>query len=260
VPELPDVETFRRYARRRARGKTIDEVEVVDERILDGVSPRRFRETVRGLTLDGAVRHGKYLFLTAGDKRALLMHFGMTGKLAYAKGAHEDERYDKVRLWFDEGHALIYQCTRLLGKVGVAGAVGEVVTSLGLGTDALAVGSKAFRAMMQAAPGMVKSTSMDQSRIAGIGNIYSDEILFQARINPRTSCRKLTGEQLDRLHGALTKVLKTAIAKKADPAALPGDYLLPHRSEGERCPRCGGKVRAISAGGRRAWYCPSCQK
>jgi formamidopyrimidine-DNA glycosylase len=259
MPELPDVETFRRYAVRRALHRRIDDIEVVDSRILDGVSARALAAKLRGKSLESAVRHGKYLFLPSDNEETLLMHFGMTGKLAYAKGGHGDERYDKVRVWFEEGHALIYQCRRLLGTVRVVGSIEEAVGSLELGPDARGIKRAAFRQMMGSAPGMVKSTLMDQSRIAGIGNIYSDEILFRAGLNPRRACKELDREAIDGLHRALQEVLKTAIAVKADPAALPEDYLLPHRTEGGRCPRCGGKVRTISVGGRRGWYCPSCQ-
>ncbi|MBD3317752.1 MAG: Fpg/Nei family DNA glycosylase [Chitinivibrionales bacterium] len=259
MPELPDVETFRRYARRRGLHKRIKDVEIVDERILDDIPPRTFQAKLRGRTLDSAVRHGKYLFLTAGDTPVLLMHFGMTGKLAYAKGEHEDEKYDKIRLRFEDEHALIYQCRRLLGKVGLVGAIDEAVEALELGPDALAVSAKAFKDLLSSSPGMVKSVLMDQKRIAGIGNIYSDEILFHAGLHPRKTCKELSDNEIGNLYRALNEVLKTAVDVKADPSSLPNDYLLTHRSKEGKCPRCGGSVRAITVGGRRAWYCPSRQ-
>lgn len=105
---------------------------------------------------------------------------------------------------------------------------------------------------------------MDQSQLAGIGNIYSDEILFQARLHPRTRVEKLSDKQIDELYRTMRRVLTTAIKKGTGSEVLleqlPPRYLLRHREAGGRCPRCGGKVQTLEAGGRTAYYCPKCQR
>jgi formamidopyrimidine-DNA glycosylase len=107
---------------------------------------------------------------------------------------------------------------------------------------------------------MVKCWLMDQSILAGLGNIYSDEVLFQAGIAPQRKLESLDEADLKRLHARMRKVIDTAIEHGADPKALPGSFLLPNRREGAPCPRCGGTVVRTRACGRTAWYCPDCQR
>jgi formamidopyrimidine-DNA glycosylase len=111
--------------------------------------------------------------------------------------------------------------------------------------------------------GEIKAALMDQSLLAGIGNVYSDEILFQARLHPKTPAEKLDNKQIDAMYRVMRRVLKTAISKGAGSAELfrraPRTYLLRHRENGAPCPRCGGKVKATKAAGRTAYYCPKCQ-
>jgi formamidopyrimidine-DNA glycosylase len=100
---------------------------------------------------------------------------------------------------------------------------------------------------------------MNQQVFAGIGNIYSDEILFQVRLHPKTSVRRLDGDALHDLHEQTLRVLHAAIERGANPGGLPDSYLLPHRREGEDCPRGNGKIQKTKAAGRTAYYCPACQ-
>jgi formamidopyrimidine-DNA glycosylase len=106
---------------------------------------------------------------------------------------------------------------------------------------------------------MIKGALMDQKFLAGIGNVYADEILFQARLHPRTAVGDLSGEDLGRLFGVLETVLGTAIAARADPAQLPEGYLTPRRGKAGKCPRCGGALEKIAVAGRRGYVCPQCQ-
>ncbi len=101
---------------------------------------------------------------------------------------------------------------------------------------------------------------MDQSLIAGLGNVYSDEILFQAGIHPRSPLAHLDARGLRRLERSLADVLRAAIRAKADPRAMPAWFLLPHREPGARCPRCGGRIERIRLGGRSAYLCPGHQR
>jgi formamidopyrimidine-DNA glycosylase len=100
---------------------------------------------------------------------------------------------------------------------------------------------------------------MNQELMAGIGNIYSDEIMFQAGLHPKAAADKLDEDGLHKLFDAMRYVLNTAIKTEADPSKMPGDFLLPYRNKGGHCPKCGGNVLHVSACGRTAWYCPKCQ-
>jgi formamidopyrimidine-DNA glycosylase len=116
-----------------------------------------------------------------------------------------------------------------------------------------------FRERLEGTRGRVRATLMNQKILAGIGNVYSDEILFQARLHPETSVAHLDGSTLEELHKETRWVLETAIEREADPHKLPGSFLLSHRHESERCPRGNGEIRKIKAAGRTAYYCLACQ-
>jgi formamidopyrimidine-DNA glycosylase len=107
--------------------------------------------------------------------------------------------------------------------------------------------------------GSIKAALMDQQLIAGIGNIYSDEIFFQARLDPRADARSLDAEELGALHRAMRRVLATAIAAGAQPDAMPDGWLINRRQKGAACPRCEGTVQPLRIAGRTAWFCPRCQ-
>jgi formamidopyrimidine-DNA glycosylase len=111
--------------------------------------------------------------------------------------------------------------------------------------------------------GAIKAALMNQSRLAGIGNVFSDEILFQARLHPMTPVGKLDDKDIARLYRTMRRVLKVAIDKGAGaedlPERLPKSFLLRQRQAGAKCPRCGGEIRTMKANGRTAYYCPRCQ-
>ncbi len=106
----------------------------------------------------------------------------------------------------------------------------------------------------------VKATLMDQALLAGVGNIYSDEILFQAGIVPTRRANELSQKERRRLFQIMKRALRTAIRNKAMPDQFPRSYLTRNRQEGSQCPKCGGLVRTHEINGRRSYYCPRCQK
>ena len=259
MPELPDVEVSKRYLDSTALHRKIVDVDIRAARLLDGVSAKRFRDRVLGRSLKSTSRHGKYLFARM-EEGAILFHFGMTGMFRYFKDIDDDPEYDQVLFSFSDKYHLAYISRRKLGKLGIVDSGESFVEEKGLGPDALSVDLPAFRDILSDARAYLKSTLMNQSRIAGIGNIYSDEILFQAGMHPKKKSDSLSEQDSRELHRSMKRVLEMAVARKADPGKLPRTYLLPHRSKGGNCPRCGGEVRKISVSGRNGWYCPACQK
>jgi formamidopyrimidine-DNA glycosylase len=128
-----------------------------------------------------------------------------------------------------------------------------------LGPDPLELDADSFRERFKGRKGGVKAGLMNQQIVAGIGNIYSDEILFQARLHPRESVERLDSQALDALHKEMRRVLKSAIERGASPQRLPDSFLLTHRREGKECPRGNGEIRKTKAAGRTVYYCPACQ-
>jgi formamidopyrimidine-DNA glycosylase len=259
MPELPDVEVFGRYLGSTALHKRIDGVTVNDARILRNVSGSRLSRGLRGRRMEGTRRRGKHLLVELDSGSWLTLHFGMTGSLVYLKRMAGDRRHDRVILSLANGYRLIYVCSRLLGRVGLVKDAEAFIQAKGLGPDALRLDPDGFKEIVNSSRASIKSTLMDQSRLAGLGNIYSDEMLFQAGVGPRRKAGRLGNREMDGLFRSMQKVLRTAIERKADPHRLPRTWLVTHRREGAACPRCGGKVRKITLAGRSTYYCPSCQ-
>jgi formamidopyrimidine-DNA glycosylase len=259
MPELPDVEVFRRYLAATSLHERITGVEVCDSRVLDGISRRRLKHGLEGRTLESADRHGKCLFALLDETGVLALHFGMTGFLKYFKNPEAETDHPRVILRFRSGYRLVYDSQRLLGSVALIPDRAAFIRRKELGADALSVSFDEFASILDRRRGSVKSALMNQKLLAGIGNVYSDEILFQARMHPKAGLEGLRRDSLQRLHEAMGRVLKTAIDCRADPRKMPDGFLLPHRGGGDPCPRCGGPIESIRISGRSAYYCPSCQ-
>lgn len=259
MPELPDVEVYRRYLDARILHQRIRHTRVESPRILKGASAQGLGRALKDRTFQSTRRHGKYLFIEIRDRGWLLLHFGMTGAVAYFDGGGERPDYAQLLVEFDNGHSLAYISRRKLGWVSLVASPEEYIGERELGPDALSLTEKQFLELAQTGGGELKSWLMNQSRIAGIGNVYSDEILFQARLHPKRPLDKLDDKDMRALHKAMRRVLKEAIKAKADPERMPSDFLLPNRNKQGRCPGCGGNPRKITAAGRSAWYCPKCQ-
>lgn len=259
MPELPDVEVFRRQLDRTARGKRVRHVSAPKSRVLQ-VPPSTLRSHLEGKRLGAARRHGKLLFveLDGGDEN-LVLHFGMTGFPAYYRRDADKPEHTRVELELDDGHRLAYDDQRLFGEVSLARDPDELIRERGLGPDALGLSRRQLEQRLGDRRGAIKPALMDQKRIAGLGNIYVDEILFHARLHPRTKVEELKARDWDRLHRAMGHVLRRAIEAGADPERMPRTWLLPHRGQGEHCPRCGTRLARVRIQNRSSWVCPKCQ-
>jgi formamidopyrimidine-DNA glycosylase len=265
MPELPDVEGFKRVLAKSALHKTIERVVVSDARILGKFSGRTFASRLRGAMLVGARRHGKHLMAKIDRGGWLTLHFGLSGALQFVRSGDEEPRFTRVRLDFSDDGGLAYVNKRMIGRVGLIADAAAFVGAEKLGPDALdrRFDLAAFRSAVRGSRRDVKSVLMDQEIISGIGNIYSDEILFQARIDPNERTDKLAPAELERLFLKMREVLKTAIARGAGSEQfierMPEGSLLPERRKGGRCPRCRSPLKVFKLGGRTAYCCPRCQ-
>lgn len=263
MPELPDVETFKRYLDRTVLHQTVASVHLNGAgRMLAGVSKSSLGRQLEGNGLEEIRRHGKHLFVRAGNAGWLALHFGMTGKLDYYKDMPEDLNPDHVRLRLDlkNNYHLAFVCPRKFGKIGFTSDVETFIADNNLGPDADAISEQDFSAMLKQHGGGIKSLLMNQQYIAGLGNIYVDEILFQAGIHPEKPVDQLSGQERETLYRQMHRVLEKAVEAKADPGKMPDDWLLPHRENGVDCPRGKGKIKKIRVNSRSTYYCPGCQK
>lgn len=259
MPELPDVESFRNYVDANALHKPIEGVDVHNDYVLEDVSPAQLGKQLKGHSFERTSRHGKNLFLQLDNGRFLRMHFGMTGGVSVFHDLDKEPDYTRVRFDFTDGDHLSFLDLRMFGAIQLLDDAQKYVAQQHLGPDAMTIDIETFKDRIASKRGSVKAALMDQEAIAGIGNVYSDEILFQSRLHPSTDVQQLSDEDIRKLHSSTIKVLKTAADREADPEKLPRTYLIPHRDKGGLCPRCKTELATVKAVGRTAWYCPRCQ-
>lgn len=260
MPELPDVEVMRQYAEEHAMDRKVTGIEYKDSKEILESTKQKISRNIKSERFTDSRREGKHLLLKTKSGKWLAMHFGMTGDLKYFRTGKDEPEYSKLILHFDNGHSLSYISGRKLGKISITDDPEAYKSDLDIGIDALKCSFGEFRDALEGKRGSIKNVLMDQSRVAGIGNIYSDEILYQEKLHPKYRFEKLDEKGLKSLHSTIRRALKTAINHNADPSDLPGHYLLPHRNEGEKCPDCKGKIKKIKINGRGTFICPQCQK
>lgn len=251
MPELPDVEGFRREAR-KAAGRRIERVELIDPTLLRGGRA----DSVGGRRFGDPQRHGKWLIMPAGAAE-VLMHFGMTGRLDWARHGSERHRHDRI-VFVCRGGELRYRNMRKFGGIWVWRRRRELVTGP-LGPDATEVDRDRFRALVGGRRGTVKHTLMDQAVIAGLGNLMVDETAWRARVDPRRKVGELSPRRLDRLWSAMDEVVRESLPTGRVPPVE--GWLTGARDAREpRCPRCGGRLRRQTVAGRTTVWCPRCQR
>jgi formamidopyrimidine-DNA glycosylase len=260
MPELPEVEAFKRYFDATSLRQCIADVDVRSTYVLKNVSARELAHQLRGRRFESSKRHGKHLFVRINDNLWLRLHFGMTGSLQYLKHKQQAPLHSRLLFVFANNHRLAFDDQRKFGEIGLIKDINEFLKKRSLGPDSLDVSLKQFEDILRRHRGSVKSILMNQRLIAGIGNIYADEILFRARIHPATQISALEGKAIAKLFRATRYILRKAIEAKAEVDHMPGSWLLPYRGEGGRCPRCRRELRSAKVGGRTAWFCSHCQK
>lgn len=258
MPELPDVQVFKEYFDASALHQRVAAVEKCHHNLLHGISPDRLEEILEGHPFTATVRHGKWLFARVGENGWLVLHFGMTGCLRYYK--KEDKAPGNIRLLlrFVSGYRLAFDCRRMLGRIGFSESVEKFIKARSLGPDALEVARDVanLAELLQGKRGTIKSALMDQHLLAGIGNIYSDEILFVAGIHPLTKVPELSAKQMREIARAMDGVLRRAIDCRVGEKGWPGGkWLVPRRKDGEKCPRCGGSIKKEKISGRSSYFC-----
>jgi formamidopyrimidine-DNA glycosylase len=277
VPELPEVETVRRGLEASVVGRTITGVTVTGKRSVRRQSPALLRARLRGRRVERAHRKGKYLALGLDDGSTLVVHLGMSGQLLHvADRSVALAPHTHVVIRLDDGSELRFVDPRTFGEMFVTPAAGDdgLPPELGaLGVDPLADGltSRRLASLLAGRRTPLKSALMNQELIAGIGNIYADEILFRARLRPDRPAGSLDEPETRRLASAIRRTLAEAVeargstlrdARYRDLAGEAGSFQLRHAvygREGERCRRCPGTVTRRRIGGRSAFFCEGCQ-
>ena len=260
MPELPEVESFGKYLDRTSLDKIIEKVDVKNPELLQNVEADVLKEKLEGHKFKYTKRYGKYTLTSLDNDFWLILHYGMTGRLKYFKNQDDAPHYDRILITFEDESHLAFDDPRKFGKINLASSIEDFVKEKKLGPDATEIDLKAFKQIFERKKGAIKSVLMDQHIIAGIGNIYSDEILFQACIHPKAPANKLNSAQIERIFKVMNSVLKTSVDKRINDKELPDSFIIPHRKKNGKCPNSDTKLKTIKVSSRTAYYCPQCQK
>jgi formamidopyrimidine-DNA glycosylase len=271
VPELPEVETIRRGLAPHAEGRVLRRLEVRDERWCRPLAAAELAAATEGRTVERLGRRGKYLVFELSGDVFLTLHLRMTGTLL----VDPPGEVPHTRVVFDLGdHRLRFVDPRRFGtgelQLGTEDHEAFLAARLGLEPFDPAFTGEHLRTLARGRRSPVKAFLLDQTRIAGVGNIYADEALFRARIHPLRPVGTLRRPQLDALREAVVAALQAGIDAKGatiddfrDPYGAQGafqDQFLVHLREGLPCPRCGTAIVKLRAAGRGTYVCPRCQR
>jgi formamidopyrimidine-DNA glycosylase len=256
VPELPDVAGFCRLFAAHMVGEPVTSVLVRNAIVVRGRAIETFVRCLEGKRFKNPVRHGKWL-LAETEGPTLLLHFGMTGRLRWEARESHARRFDRVEFHLNNGK-LVFQDPRNLGSLWLADNRDEVRQIVGdLGPDALTVTAADMQERF-ASSRTLKALLMDQSVLAGLGNMLSDEVLWKARIHPARRFKGLDPNQVEELADSLRAVLRRSV--KAGRIPRQAAWLASQRSRANpRCPRCGAGLRKSRIAGRSSYWCPICQ-
>jgi formamidopyrimidine-DNA glycosylase len=257
MPELPEVETFKRYLDRTSLKQSINKVQISDKRILD-TEEDNLKKLLKDKQFESSTRHGKYLLVSL-KPGFLILHFGMSGDLEYYDSKEEPPKFSKVIFHFKNGFNLAYISIRMFGKVSIANSIEEFIEDKKLGPDAYKMTLVEFQEAVQRRKSIAKNALLNQSFIAGVGNIYSDEILFRTKIHPKTNMNSLSDSKVKELFVNIKEVLEYGIQKKGDLSTYSNEFLIPHRKKEEKCPICNSDITRFEISGRHGFFCPSCQ-
>lgn len=271
MPELPEVETVRRQLAPHVEGRTITAVSIDDARWCAPQDAAWVAEQLDGRTITTLARRGKHLIVSLDDGQQLLMHLRMTGIILW--DAPSDAPYERVRIWLDDGHSIAFCDPRRFGTGLLLPdpAARDAYLNERLGPEPLSEDftDAVLKTALAGRSAPVKGLLLDQSLIAGIGNIYADEALFRAGIHPARPARMIKPGQLAGLRAGIVEALTAGIdaggASIDDFRHLDGaqgsfqhDFLV-HRREGLECPDCGGTVVKLVVAGRGTYVCEACQ-
>ena len=281
MPELPEVETVARDLRPRIVGATLVGARNSWARTLRTHTPEAFAEAVRGRRVEGVTRRAKLVVIELSGDAALTIHLKMTGQLFVVPATTPEDPYLRLVLELEDGRELRFRDIRKFGRVGLYGrdpATGELVAELGgaavfaaFGPEPLdaAFSLRDFRRRLRHRSGRLKPLLLDQSFMAGIGNIYADEALWAARLHPLRTVGTLHPADERRLYDSIRRILGEAVERRGssidDYTAPDGDgsmqeHLRVYQRTGEPCPRCGRPVKRIVIGARSTHFCSFCQR
>ncbi len=269
LPELPEVQTIVEDLKSKVSGARILDMKTLTRSIWRYKYPRK--RDIIGATVSNVARRGKFILVYLSNGNTLIVHLGMTGRLTVTPSGSRPEKHTHVVLKL-AGFDLHYNDIRRFGFMDLVGGdnLARIPYLNKLGPDPFDTERDEFISIIKSKKRMIKPLLLDQNVISGLGNIYSDEVLFEARIHPRTISSKIGRKRLANLHAASLEILRNAIKARGssisnyvDGSGVKGLYQNSHRiygRGGQPCDRCGAKIKREIIGSRSAHFCPRCQR
>jgi formamidopyrimidine-DNA glycosylase len=270
MPELPEVETIVRQLRSRGvEGRTIVSVSVAWPRSVEPLSPDQFSGLLVGSTIEQISRVGKWMILSLGTGRSLMIHLRMSGSFSMSPGSH-----DRIVMQLSDGLTLYYRDTRKFGRWKLVDDPRDMLDKLGPDALTRSFSKRYFVDLMHRRNRSIKALLLDQTVVAGIGNIYADEALWESGIHPGRSSSSLSDAELEALHRAIKHVLRVGVANRGtslgegktnyrDVEGASGGHRAVVKAYGRTglpCVRCGTALTRITVAQRGTHICPECQK
>lgn len=273
MPELPEVETIRRDLQKLLPGKVIEDVKLLFPGFVKYPDPGEFVRLCRGKAVLETGRRGKYLFLHLSEGFLLTVHLRMTGRLLYYLKQEPPALHTRGVFSFAGGEELHFHDVRKFGTMWLVepGGLDRIGGLKALGPEPLKEGFSPafFQECCRKTTRPIKSLLLSQEAAAGIGNIYADEALFKAGLNPRRRANSLIGEEAEKLRDAIREVLQEGISARGtsrrdylDAAGRSGSYqdrLKVYGRKGQECPNCRCPIQRVVIAGRSTHFCPACQ-
>ena len=274
MPELPEAETIVRDLQRKVTGRTITGSKVTFADILGtDLTPQRLNKLVKGRTIDTVERRAKKVVLRLSGELTLVISLGMTGRVVASKAARaRDLRHIAVRFDLDDGSSLLYDDARRFGSIEIYTNADWQKRQTSLGVEPLSdefTGDKLFQ-LTRTSISPIRNWLLDQTRVAGVGNIYASEALYRAGVRPKRRANTLTRAESARLRETLRDVLTASIESRGttvsdyrDADGVEGGFaqlLRVYERQGEPCARCGTNIKRVVFTNRSAYYCPKCQR
>ena len=272
MPEMPEVETVRRTLLPLIKGKTIKEVTVWYPKIITG-DAKKFKRQLVGKKITTIDRYAKYLLIRLSGNLTVVSHLRMEGKYRLVKINTKKDKHDHVQIVFSDNSALRYNDVRKFGRMQLIKTGTEKektgISKLGAEPNSAAFTVSYLQNGLARKKKNIKNTLLDQSVVAGLGNIYVDEVLWETKIHPLSQANTIPAEKVAQLHDNINSLIELAIAERGttihtylDANGKTGGFqkmLQVYGHKGEPCVRCGTPLEKIKVNGRGTTFCPKCQ-
>ncbi|MEM9547282.1 MAG: DNA-formamidopyrimidine glycosylase family protein [Bacteroidota bacterium] len=258
MPELPEVNTFKKYFDGTSLNQKILEVSVADDKIIRNMGGPEFADRLANRTFLSSYRRGKYLFAHLDDGNHVLFHFGMTGDFKYYSAEEDRPKHERFHFLFEGGSKLGFDCPRKFARIVHFENLNDYIQSIGLGPDALEIKEAEFLQKMEGRTSTIKGFLLNQKLVAGVGNLYADEICYQTRVHPGSRVNALSKKKRKVIYRTMRSVLSVAVERTAHYKDYPDDWFWNWRVKDGESNK--GEIKVEKIAGRTTYWVKGWQR